>query len=62
MVSIYYPTSPGENRERPHNTISCGSANNGQWRHGDDKLVVSKGGSGEPELYNLARIFPKLII
>ena len=27
-----------------------------QWaiRHGDMKLVVSKGGSGKPELYNLA--------
>jgi arylsulfatase A-like enzyme len=28
-----------------------------QWavRHGDWKLVVSKGGSGRPELYNLAK-------
>jgi arylsulfatase A-like enzyme len=48
------PYLTGENSERPHNTLFWRFGEQWAVRYGDDKLVVSKGGSGEPELYNLA--------
>lgn len=51
------PFLTGANKARPHETMywRCGE----QWaiRHGDLKLVVSRGGSGKPELYDLAADF-----
>ena len=48
------PFLSGASADRPHETLfwRCGP----QWavRQGDWKLVVSKGGSGRPELYDLA--------
>lgn len=48
------PYLTGEKTSRPHETLywRCGP----QWavRNGDLKLVVARGGSGSPELYNLA--------
>jgi arylsulfatase A-like enzyme len=48
------PHLTGRAPGRPHETLywRCGE----QWavRHGDWKLVVSKGGSGKPELYDLS--------
>ncbi len=48
------PYLKGNNLERPHKTLfwRCGP----QWavRNDDWKLVVAKGGSGKPELYDLA--------
>jgi arylsulfatase A-like enzyme len=49
------PYLTGANKGRPHETLywRCGP----QWavRHGDLKLVVARGGSGSPELYDLSK-------
>jgi arylsulfatase A-like enzyme len=44
----------GQNRTRPHETLFWRFGDQWAIRHGDWKLVVSKGGSGSPELYHLA--------
>ena len=44
----------GKNVVRPHETIYWRFGEQWAVRHGDHKLVVSKGGSGKPELYDLA--------
>ena len=51
------PYLTGVKKSRPHETLYWRFG--AQWavRHGDMKLVVSKGGSGEPELYDLAADF-----
>ncbi|GIW95064.1 MAG: N-acetylgalactosamine-6-sulfatase [Pirellulaceae bacterium] len=48
------PYLTGQNRERPHQTLYWRFGNQWAIRHGDWKLVVANGGSGQPELYNLA--------
>jgi arylsulfatase A-like enzyme len=48
------PYLRGENQERPHTTMFWRFGEQWAVRHGDDKLVVSRGGSGQPELYQLA--------
>ncbi|WP_254511002.1 sulfatase family protein [Anatilimnocola floriformis] len=48
------PYLTGENKARPHETLYWRFGEQWAVRHGDYKLVVSKGGSGKPELYNLA--------
>lgn len=48
------PFVTGAKKERPHNTLYWRFGEQWAIRHGDYKLVVSKGGSGKPELYNLA--------
>ena len=42
------------NTARPHETMYWRFGEQWAVRHGDWKLVVSRGGSGKPELYNLA--------
>ncbi len=51
------PFLTGANKSRPHETMYWRFG--AQWaiRHGDLKLVVSRGGSGKPELYDLAKDF-----
>jgi arylsulfatase A-like enzyme len=48
------PYLTGANTARPHETLYWRYGPQWAIRHGDMKLVVSKGGSGQPELYNLA--------
>ena len=48
------PYLSGERTGRPHETLYWRFGDQWAVRHGDWKLVVSKGGSGKPELYNLA--------
>ena len=51
------PFLTGVNKARTHETLYWRYGPQWGIRHGDMKLVVSKGGSGEPELYNLATDF-----
>jgi len=48
------PYVTGANKSRPHETMYWRYGPQWAVRHGDMKLVVSQGGSGKPELYNLA--------
>ncbi|MGH7958890.1 MAG: sulfatase [Opitutaceae bacterium] len=48
------PYVTGANPGRPHQTLYWRYGPQWAVRHGDMKLVVSRGGSPEPELYNLA--------
>ncbi len=48
------PYVTGTNKARPHETMYWRYGPQWGVRHGDHKLVVSRGGSGQPELYNLA--------
>ena len=48
------PYLTGMNTSRPHQTLYWRYGSQWAIRDGDMKLVVSKGGSGKPELYNLA--------
>jgi arylsulfatase A-like enzyme len=48
------PFVTGANKAQPHETLYWRYGDQWAVRHGDYKLVVSKGGSGSPELYNLA--------
>jgi arylsulfatase A-like enzyme len=48
------PYLTGANTSRPHQTLYWRYGPQWAIRDGDMKLVVSKGGSGQPELYNLA--------
>jgi arylsulfatase A-like enzyme len=48
------PYLTGEQKERPHETLYWRFGPQWAVRHGDWKLVVANGGSGSPELYNLA--------
>ncbi|OYV06377.1 MAG: sulfatase [Verrucomicrobiales bacterium VVV1] len=48
------PYLTGTNASRPHQTLFWRYGPQWAVRDGDMKLVVSKGGSGKPELYNLA--------
>lgn len=48
------PYVTGAKTDRPHETLYWRYGEQWAVRHGDYKLVVSKGGSGSPELYNLA--------
>jgi len=48
------PFVTGANKARPHETMYWRYGPQWAVRHGDYKLVVSRGGSGQPELYNLA--------
>lgn len=48
------PYLTGANKSRPHQTLFWRFGPQWAVRHGDMKLVVSRGGSGNPELYNLA--------
>jgi len=48
------PYVTGANKARPHETMYWRYGPQWAVRHGDLKLVVSNGGSGKPELYNLA--------
>ena len=49
------PFVTGVNSTRPHQTLYWRYGPQWAVRHGDLKLVVSKGGSGKPELYDLSR-------
>ncbi len=49
------PYLTGENASRPHETLYWKYGPQWAIRHGDMKLVVAEGGSGQPELYNLAQ-------
>ena len=49
------PFVTGANSARPHQTLYWRYGPQWAVRHGDLKLVVSKGGSGEPELYDLSK-------
>ena len=49
------PYLTGKKTERPHMTLYWRYGPQWAVRHGDHKLVVSRGGSGKPELYDLAR-------
>ena len=51
------PYLNGANKGRPHETMYWRFGPQWAVRQGDMKLVVSKGGSGQPELYNLADDF-----
>lgn len=51
------PYMTGANKARPHETMYWRYGPQWGVRHGDYKLVVSKGGSGKPELFNLAKDF-----
>jgi arylsulfatase A-like enzyme len=48
------PYVSGANKNRPHETLYWRYGPQWAVRHGDMKLVVSRGGSDRPELYNLA--------
>ncbi len=48
------PYLTGQNTARPHQTLYWRFGPQWAVRHGDMKLVVAKGGSGKPELYDLA--------
>lgn len=48
------PYLTGQNTSRPHPTMYWRFGEQWAVRHGDWKLVVSRGGSGQPELYDLA--------
>jgi arylsulfatase A-like enzyme len=48
------PYVTGANKARPHETMYWRYGPQWAVRQGDMKLVVSQGGSGQPELYNLA--------
>jgi arylsulfatase A-like enzyme len=48
------PYVTGANAARPHQTLYWRYGPQWAVRHGDMKLVVSRGGGGQPELYNLA--------
>jgi arylsulfatase A-like enzyme len=48
------PYLTGSNASRPHETMYWRFGQQWAIRHGDLKLVVSRGGSGKPELYDLA--------
>lgn len=48
------PFLAGDNKNRPHETMYWRFGPQWAVRHGDWKLVVARGGSGQPELYNLA--------
>jgi arylsulfatase A-like enzyme len=49
------PYLTGAKTDRPHETMFWRFGEQWAVRHGDWKLVVSRGGSGRPELYQLAR-------
>ena len=49
------PFVTGANPGRPHQTLYWRYGPQWAVRHGDLKLVVSKGGSGKPELYDLSK-------
>jgi len=49
------PYLTGKKNASPHETMFWRYGEQWAVRHGDWKLVVSKGGSGKPELYNLAK-------
>jgi arylsulfatase A-like enzyme len=49
------PFLTGKNTASPHETMFWRFGEQWAVRHGDWKLVVSKGGKGKPELYNLAQ-------
>ncbi|MDO8542089.1 MAG: sulfatase [Opitutaceae bacterium] len=49
------PYITGANRNRPHETLYWRYGPQWGIRHGDMKLVVSRGGGPEPELYDLAK-------
>jgi arylsulfatase A-like enzyme len=51
------PYLTGLNKSRPHETLYWRYTPQWGIRHGDWKLVVSKGGNGKPELYDLAKDF-----
>jgi arylsulfatase A-like enzyme len=51
------PYLKGINKSRPHETMYWRFGEQWAVRHGDLKLVVSRGGSGKPELYDLAADF-----
>jgi arylsulfatase A-like enzyme len=51
------PYVTGANKGRPHETMYWRYGPQWAVRQGDMKLVVSKGGSGQPELYDLAADF-----
>lgn len=48
------PYFQGKQAGRPRETLYWRFGEQWAIRHGDWKLVVSRGGSGKPELYNLA--------
>jgi arylsulfatase A-like enzyme len=48
------PYLTGAKRDRPHESLYWRYGPQWAVRHGDMKLVVSRGGSGNPELYDLA--------
>lgn len=49
------PFLTGQNSQRPHQTMYWRFGQQWAIRHGDLKLVVSRGGSGKPELYDLSK-------
>ena len=49
------PFVTGANPARPHQTLYWRYGPQWAVRHGDLKLVVSRGGSGKPELYDLSK-------
>jgi arylsulfatase A-like enzyme len=49
------PYLKGETAGAPHQTLYWRFGQQWSIRHGDWKLVVARGGSGQPELYNLAQ-------
>jgi arylsulfatase A-like enzyme len=49
------PFLTGQNSQRPHQTMYWRFGQQWAIRHGDLKLVVSRGGSGKPELYDLSQ-------
>jgi len=49
------PYLTGANTARPHETLYWRYGPQWAVRHGDMKLVVSRGGSGQPELYDLSK-------
>ncbi|MEY4181040.1 MAG: Arylsulfatase [Planctomycetota bacterium] len=51
------PFLTGANKSRPHETLFWRFGEQWAIRHGDLKLVMSRGGSGKPELYDLAADF-----
>lgn len=48
------PYVTGANKARPHEAMYWRYGDQWAVRHGDWKLVVSRGGSGQPELFNIA--------